>query len=244
MSIKGFTLENSKWTTQIRPLSPSINLCLECHCGAQVESVMPLLSSIYTNLRTSEGQLASAYLVVFWCPSLAILVSPQSLLTGARWALGFLHSYRSLLRQPCLRLSLFRRSPTPLWGRGHWGSSQAHLPRCLPHSQTNHCSNVVLDKDLLPYSFHLPGYTECSECSLPSQPPGFWSRKCEDTGHFSKTDCKLVTPSPDLLLAMSWSALSFLSEFMVYSSHSTLLRKKLHGVYIPFLTLDLSGQIM
>lgn len=51
MSIEGFTLENSKWTTQSRPLSPSINLCLTCHHGAQVESVTPLLSSIYTNLR-------------------------------------------------------------------------------------------------------------------------------------------------------------------------------------------------
>ena len=59
MSIEGFTLENSKWTTQIRPLSDSINPCLACHRGAQVESVMPLLSSIYTTLRASEGQLAS-----------------------------------------------------------------------------------------------------------------------------------------------------------------------------------------
>ena len=43
---------------------------------------------------------------------------------------------------------------------------------------------------------------------------------------------------------MSWSAFSFLSEFMVYSSHSALFRNKLHGIFIPFLTLDLSGQII
>ena len=57
--------------------------------------------------------------------------------------------------------------------------TKAHLPRCLPHSQINHCSNAVLDEDLLPYSFHLPGHmgslamvltfpSACPECSLPS----------------------------------------------------------------------------
>ena len=77
---------------------------------------------------------------------------------------------------------------------------------------------------------------------MPSQPPGFQSWKGEDAGHFSKTDCKLVTSSPNLLLAMSW--FSFLLGFMVYSSHSVLFRDKLHGFFIQFLALTFQAKLL
>lgn len=90
MSIEGFTIENSKWTTQSRPLSPSINLCLVRRCGTQVESMIPLLSSISTNLWGTACLSLS-------CHVLVSITDVLVLLTGAPWALDLLHSYRSLL---------------------------------------------------------------------------------------------------------------------------------------------------